>query len=73
MKDVSPVRPKQNPQQSAPTLELSFIHESAANCYEFLKYATGSEYPQSGLCAEHALEAGNARWDVGGESEAFWQ
>jgi len=36
MEDFSSVWPGQNPLQSAPTIELCFIHEIAANCYEFL-------------------------------------
>jgi hypothetical protein len=31
------VRPQQNPLRSARTMELCFIHEFAANCYEFLR------------------------------------
>jgi hypothetical protein len=37
MEGFSQIRPKQNPLQSAPTTELCFIHEFAANCYEFLR------------------------------------
>jgi hypothetical protein len=36
MEDFSSVWPRQNRLQSAPTIELCFIHEFAANCYEFL-------------------------------------
>src|SRR5450755_3288188 len=36
MKDFSPVRPKQLCSHRARTVELVFIHEFAANCYEFL-------------------------------------
>ena len=37
MEGFSQIRPKQNPLQSAPTMELCFIHEFATNCYEFLR------------------------------------
>lgn len=38
MEDFSSVWPGQNRLQSAPTIELCFIHEFAANCYEFLRH-----------------------------------
>jgi hypothetical protein len=31
------MRPQENPLQSVRTIELSFIHEFGANCYEFLR------------------------------------
>jgi hypothetical protein len=36
MEGFSSVQAGQNPLQSAPTIELCFIHEFARNCYEFL-------------------------------------
>jgi hypothetical protein len=58
MEDFSSVWPWQNRLQSAPTIELCFIHEFAANCYEFLRnYAFDIPTTLENQCFLTRLEA----------------
>jgi len=49
----------QNPLQSAQTIELCFIHEFGANCYEFLRYAALASLPLE-MC--RIKQSGSVRW-----------